>query len=136
MSRFPKTAFLFIGPESGQNLWSFDYNMRKSPSSWKAVSPVSWSTPPDQGKETSQVLHTSQVNGDMNHVDHVIGPNETLQSLLERLSLSAHLNLFQVRILYFAKALALVDQNLIVFFCSVPYTTNIFLINLFIDERD
>ena len=81
------------GPESGQNLWSFDYNMRKSPSSWKTPSsPVTWATP-EQSKEMQQ---PPQVNGDMNSVDHVIGPNETLQSLLERLSLSAHLNLFQV----------------------------------------
>lgn len=29
-------------------------------------------------------------------VEHVLAPDETLQSLLDRLSLSSHLNLFQV----------------------------------------
>ncbi|XP_066918341.1 ankyrin repeat domain-containing protein 17-like [Clytia hemisphaerica] len=86
---------LLQGSDSGQNLWRFDYNMRKSPS-WKPnSSPVGWTAPNEQAKEMKPLL----ANGDMEHhhpsVDHVIGPDETLQSLLERLSLSTHLNLFQ-----------------------------------------
>ena len=71
--------------------------MRKSPS-WKPTSsPVAWTAPNEQAKEMKPPV----ANGDIEHhhpsVDHVMGPDETLQSLLERLSLSSHLNLFQVR---------------------------------------
>ena len=104
--------FVILGADTGQNLWRFDYDLRKSPSWKQSTSPVSWTAPPaEQAKEMSNpTLPQPKVNGEIDHHLHqqqhhqhqhhqpVIGPDETLQSLLDRLSLSTHLNLFQVRI--------------------------------------
>ena len=69
--------------------------------SWKpTTSSVAWVSP--ETKEAKQPV-PNKLNGDIDHhtnrtpmMDQTIGPDETLQSLLDRLSLSSHLNLFQV----------------------------------------
>jgi len=115
---FYSFVFVLLGADTGQNLWRFDYDLRKSPS-WKqsTTSPVAWTAaPPEQVKEINNpTLPPPKMNGEIDHhhlhqhhlqqhqhqhhstmVEPVIGPDETLQSLLDRLSLSTHLNLFQV----------------------------------------
>ena len=81
-----------LASENQSNMWQFEQNLTKSPS-WLQPTP-----PPDLGwgsqKTGNNLVAPPKINGD---IDEDVRSPETLQSLLERLSLSNHLYLFQVK---------------------------------------
>lgn len=92
-SNLPGLTPLLPGSErSAQNLWHFDYNIQKS-ATWISSdhSALGWVN--EQPNDVQQ--HPNRINGDIDNDHFSVGPDETLKSLLERLSLSNHLNLFQ-----------------------------------------
>ena len=96
--RLKKPGHVIIaGHDIGQNLWHFDltnHNLAK-PQSWSPTthSPLGWVQPDPTPPDLKQPLG-SPLNGDMDK--SMMNPNETLRSLLERLSLTNYFDLFQV----------------------------------------
>ena len=94
------SSYSFIGRDNGQNLWHFDYNLTKPPSwSSNTRSPLGWvgEQHNDLKKPINQSISPIPLNGELeSNMQQNVNSNETLRSLLERLSLSSYINLFQV----------------------------------------
>ena len=85
------------GGEGGPSLWTFDYPIGGDPSNWSSKRD-SWGGGLVEQIPSRPNSRPLVMNGDMEG-EFELSKDETLPDLLERLSLSDHLNLFQVRLL-------------------------------------